>query len=223
MKTFGEGAIEFYSDLEIPEKLPEGVEILNPYQNPEVNSIVGNFFRKFYNGGQDRIILLGINPGRFGAGITGITFTDPARLENECGIPNSFDKRSELSSRFVYDVIHAFGGVQPFFNGFFLSAVSPIGFVKSGKNLNYYDEKNLEEALKDFIVSSLRRQCELGIRRDRAVCLGEGKNFRYLQKLNREINLFGEIIPLPHPRWVMQYRFKQKEAFIQAYLDVLQS
>ena len=223
MKTFGEGAIEFYSDLEIPEKLPEGVEILNPYQNPEVKSIVGEFFRKFYNEGQERVIMLGINPGRFGAGITGITFTDPARLENECGIPNSFDKRSELSSRFVYDVIHAFGGVQPFFNGFFLSAVSPIGFVKSGKNLNYYDEKNLEEALKDFIVSSLRRQCELGIRRDRAVCLGEGKNFKYLQKLNREINLFGEIIPLPHPRWVMQYRFKQKEAFIKAYLDVLRS
>lgn len=39
--------------------------------------------------------ILGINPGRFGAGTTGIAFIDPIRLENECGINNSFPKKVE--------------------------------------------------------------------------------------------------------------------------------
>jgi len=223
MKTFGERAIDFYSDLRIREDLPPEVEVLNPYKDHQVQSIVDRFFRKYYNDTRERVILLGINPGRFGAGITGITFTDPIRLENECGITNNFDKRSELSSRFVYDVIRSYGGEEKFFGNFFLSAVSPLGFIRSGKNLNYYDEKRLEEALKEFILNSLKTQCKLGIRRDKAVCLGEGKNFKYLQKINRESGLFNEIIPLPHPRWVMQYRFRKKEEYIHAYLDVLNS
>jgi len=223
MKTFGDRVIDFYSDLRIREILPPEVEVLNPYKDHRVQSIVKRFFHKYYSDTQERVILLGINPGRFGAGITGITFTDPIRLENECGISNTFDKRSELSSRFVFDVIRSYGGGKKFFGKFFLSAVSPLGFTRSGKNLNYYDEKRLEEALKEFILSSLRMQCKLGIIRDKAVCLGEGKNFKYLQKINRESGLFNEIIPLPHPRWVMQYRFRQKEEFIHAYLDVLNS
>jgi len=223
MKTFGEKAIDFYSDLQIREDLPPEVEVLNPYKDFQVQSIIESFFRKYYNDTRERVILLGINPGRFGAGVTGITFTDPIRLENECGITNHFDKRSELSSRFVFEVIRSYGGEEKFFGKFFLSAVSPLGFIRSGKNLNYYDEKVLEEALMEFILNCLRRQCKLGIRRDRVVCLGEGKNFKYLQKINRVFGLFKEIIPLPHPRWVMQYRFRRKEEFIKAYLDVLNS
>ena len=68
MKTFGGKAIEFYSDLCIPGQLPAGVEVLNPYKEPEVLSIVRDFFQKFYSEGPDRVIILGINPGRFGAG-----------------------------------------------------------------------------------------------------------------------------------------------------------
>ncbi len=39
-----------------------------------------------------RYLILGINPGRFGGGITGIPFTDPIRLQNICGIENDFQK-----------------------------------------------------------------------------------------------------------------------------------
>jgi hypothetical protein len=222
MKSFAERAIEFYSGLQIRADLPPQIEVLNPYSEPVVRSIVEKYFLRFYRDNQERVIILGINPGRFGAGITGITFTDPVRLEEECGISNSFKKRSELSSRFIYDVIKAFGGVEKFFIWFYLSAVSPLGFVRSGKNLNYYDEKELEEALEEFILSTLHAQINLGIRMDKAICLGEGKNFNYLKMLNRKTGLFGEIFPLPHPRWVMQYRFRRKEEFVRAYLEVLQ-
>jgi hypothetical protein len=222
MKTFADRAIHFYSNLSIKTALPAGSEIMNPYENQSVKDIVTAFFTRFFDDQLDRVLLLGINPGRFGAGITGITFTDPIRLEEDCQIPNGFEKRAELSSRFIYEVISSYGGCQAFYQRFFLSAVSPLGFVRDGKNLNYYDERDLENALGDFIESSLRYQLKLGIRRDTAICLGEGKNMKYLEKLNRELKLFGKIIPLPHPRWVMQYRYKRKEEFIGKYLAVLQ-
>lgn len=223
MRTFADRAIHFYKDLRINTSLPAGSEILNPYENPAVKDIVTSFFTRFYDDQQDRVILLGINPGRFGAGITGITFTDPIRLEEDCQIPNGFEKRAELSSRFIYEVISSYGGCQAFYQRFFLSAVSPLGFVRDGKNLNYYDDRELEAALGKFIESSLRDQIDLGIRKEKAICLGEGKNMKYLEKLNKKLDLFGEIISLPHPRWVMQYRFKRKEEFIEKYLEVLQS
>lgn len=99
--------------------------------------------------------------------------------------------------------------------------MSPLGFVRSGRNLNYYDDRELENNLREFIVKTLRKQIDLGGRRDRAVCLGEGKNYKYLLKLNRETGLFGEILPLPHPRWVMQYRFRKKDEYIRVYLETL--
>ena len=222
MKTFGERAIAFYSDLDIGELLPEGVGVLNPYRETEVISLVAQFFGNYYSDDRMRVILLGINPGRFGAGITGITFTDPIRLEEDCGILNSFEKRPELSSRFIYEVIHAFGGIPEFFSHFFLSAVCPLGFIRSGKNLNYYDDRELEDALGEFILSTLKLQADLGIRRDLAICLGEGKNAGYLQKLNREAGLFKKILTLPHPRWIMQYRYKRKNEFIRLYLELIQ-
>jgi hypothetical protein len=222
MTTFAEKAIDFYSDLQIEASLPPGMSILNPYDKPEVQAVVTAFFTRFYDDRQERAALLGINPGRFGAGITGITFTDPVRLETDCQIPNPFEKRAELSSRFIYDVISSFGGCQPFFKRFFLSAVSPLGFIRNGRNLNYYDDRDLVRSLGEFIESTLRGQLEMGIRRDKAICLGEGKNMKYLEKLNRELDLFSEIIPLPHPRWVMQYRYKRKKEFMAKYLEVLQ-
>jgi hypothetical protein len=39
--------------------------------------------------------------------------------------------------------------------------------------------------------------------------------------LNNEHKWFGEIIPLPHPRFILQYRRKQKDEFIHQYLSVL--
>jgi len=68
-----------------------------PYKDEEVKRVTGVFFKKYYNDRKHRTLILGINPGRFGAGVTGLTFTDPIRLEAECGIPNKFDKKQELS------------------------------------------------------------------------------------------------------------------------------
>ncbi len=221
MSLLSEKLIRFYLDLPAELDLPEDVGLMNPYRTQEVRRIVNEFFRRYYSDTEPRIPLVGINPGRFGAGITGITFTDPVRLEEVCGISNPFSKRQELSSVFIYDFISGFGGAEAFFSKFFLSAVFPLGFTRKGKNLNYYDDRLLMEFLEEQIAESIKTQLQIIGMPDTMICLGEGKNYKYLLELNRRLQLVKEIIPLPHPRWIMQYRYKRREEYISAYLKAV--
>ena len=207
--TFDEKIIRFYQKLQLPPDFYEEVEILNPYQNQETIAACKVFYNKFYHDQKVRRMILGINPGRFGAGITGIPFTDPVRLAADCGISNTFNKKPELSSQFIYLLINSMGGPETFYRHYYIGAVSPLGFVKNGKNFNYYDDKTFERKLKPFIIKTLIEQIALGVSTDKCYCLGQGKNYEYLKFLNSELKIFGEIIPLPHPRWIMQYRRKQ--------------
>ncbi len=220
-QTFSNRTIKFYRSLKIEELLPDGIEVMNPYNNTETLKACRAFYGKYYNDSRRRRLILGINPGRFGAGVTGIPFTDPIRLENDCGIKNDFDKKPELSSQFVYMFIDRLGGPEFFYKHYYIGAVSPLGFIKDGKNYNYYDSKQLQKALKPFIVKTLVEQVALGINPEKCFCLGQGKNYEYLVDLNKRIKLFGEIVPLPHPRWVMQYRRKKLDEFLNLFAEKL--
>lgn len=219
--TFGRRVLKHHLQLQTSLPLPVGVEWLHPYKTDEVKSVMQEFFQKFFPDNDSRIILIGINPGRFGAGITGLPFTDPIRMESHCGIRNSFKKRAELSSIFVYDVIEAMGGATEFYQHFYFNSICPLGFVKNGKNFNYYDDKNLEKAVMPMILHNLREHLDLGVTRRIAFSMGQGKNFAFLQKINAEHGFFDVVKPLPHPRWVMQYRLKRKDEFVQKYVDDL--
>src|SRR4029077_11582149 len=129
------------------------------------------FYTKFYNDYNHRHLIIGINPGRFGGGITGIPFTDPIRLGEVCGIPNTFQNRQELSSLFIYQMIDAYGGPAAFYNQFYFTSYSPVGFTKNGKNLNYYDDKILATAIEPFAASCLEEQLSWNVNRDIAYCL----------------------------------------------------
>ena len=74
--------------------------------------------------------------------------------------------------------------------------------------------------MQDFIVESLNKQLDMGIKRDYCFCLGTGKNFRFLMDLNKKFNFFREIIPLEHPRFIMQYKLKQKHLYIKKYIEM---
>ena len=90
--------------------------------------------------------------------------------------------------------------------------------------MNYYDEKRLLESTRPFILQSLTRQLSFpGIDSHTAFCIGEGKNFQILRTLNKENGFFKKIIPLPHPRFIMQYRYRRKTEFIGHYLEKLRS
>ncbi len=221
--TFAERVLSFYRELRIGNPLPDGIEVLNPYQDETSFALCQAFYRKYYNENLERFFILGINPGRFGGGITGVPFTDPIKLEMICGIKNRFPKKAELSADFIHAMIAAFGGPDKFFSKFYINSVSPLGLIKSGKNLNYYDTPQLMKFLKPFIRDAIRTQLKFGINRKVAFCLGEGENFKYLQKLNDQEKYFKQIIPLAHPRFIMQYKRKHLAHYLEDYLQKLNS
>ncbi|MGV8091364.1 MAG: uracil-DNA glycosylase family protein [Mangrovibacterium sp.] len=226
--TFAEKVIAFNKNLNFNRPLPPGIRVMNPYaENPQALEASSLFYQKFYNDDQSRRLILGINPGRFGAGVTGIPFTDTQRMKDYCELEIRDVETRELSSIFVYEMITAYGGTEKFYSDFFISAVSPLGFVKTnGKgreiNYNYYDSRDLLEAVEPFIIQSIEEQLTFGIKTDVCYCLGNNKNYKYLLSLNRKMNYFKQIIPLEHPRYIMQYRLKQKDEYIQKFIHLFQ-
>jgi hypothetical protein len=219
MKTWAEQLYEFYTSLTPHQTLPNNIRWLYPQQSEEVMKVVKQFLQKYFNDTRKRKLFLGINPGRFGAGVTGVNFTAAKQLTEECSIDHPFKKGSEISAEFIYAMINAYGGPEKFYQNFFIGSVCPLGFVKGGKNINYYDDRELQEAVTPFIIESIEKQLSFPVDRSRCLCIGGEKNFKYLSGLNAKRKWFDEIIPLPHPRFIMQYRRKQIEPFIQVYLD----
>ena len=150
--------LPFFKALKIKAALPVGVETLNPYRDKTTFQLCGQFYYKFYGDDRERHLIVGINPGRLGGGLTGIPFTDPNKLEKPCGIANTLPKKSELSADFIYQVIAALGGPEKFYSQYYFTSVSPLGFTLDGKNLNYYDIANFQLALKPFIVKCMKKQ-----------------------------------------------------------------
>ena len=228
MTTCAEKIISFCKEIEFKDSLPPGISVMNPFRNnPEVIEIITRFYYKFYNDNNPRRLILGINPGRFGAGVTGIPFTDTKRLLEKCGINMPGIKIFETSSVFIYEMIDRYGGPERFYSQFYINSVCPLGFTsvsKTGReiNYNYYDSQKLLGAVKDFAFENILRQIEMGIMTDVCFCFGTGKNFKYISELNVRYSFFEKIIPLEHPRYIMQYKSKQKDLYIDKYLTEFQ-
>jgi hypothetical protein len=219
--TLADHINHFNEHLKLDIPLGKGVEVMNPFTDDTVRELARKFYNKYYSDKHSRKLLLGINPGRFGAGVTGIPFTDPVKLQEDCGIVNPFKKVRESSADFVYDMIKVYGGSEAFYAKYFIQAVCPLGFLKNGLNYNYYDDPKLEKLVTPFIIGSIHTMIGFGMDTSVCYCLGNGKNFKYLSKLNKDYNFFGEVVPLPHPRWVVQYRRKRYDEFVGVYLEAL--
>ena len=125
--SFAEKIISFYQELDFGGSLPAGIKIMNPFRNnPEILPVISKFYCKFYNDNKIRHLILGINPGRFGAGVTGIPFTDTIRLKEKCSIDLPGVKSFETSSVFVYEMIDRYCGPEKFYGDFYISSVSPL-------------------------------------------------------------------------------------------------
>jgi|TARA_B100001094_G_C18126315_1_gene769684 hypothetical protein len=212
--------IDFYNNLE-KDITPQNISILDPYSDNKVKEIYKIFYKKYFNDNKKRIILLGINPGRLGGGITGIPFTDSFNLQKKCGINSEFSQKKELSSKFIYEMIDVYGGVDLFYKKFFISSICPYGFTSNNKNLNYYDDTELLKIWKNKIISWLRHQVKYIVTNKICVIIGKGKNQKFFELLNKEYKFFNEIIALPHPRWILQYKSKEKNSYITEYTDTL--
>ncbi|MCB0641973.1 MAG: DUF4918 family protein [Phaeodactylibacter sp.] len=223
MTTFANQVIHYKLGLRPDWQLPPGFELLYPFNEPETQRVTTAFYEKYYSDTNPRIFLFSINPGRKGSGITGCAFTDPYHLAENCGISNDFPKRKELSSEFIYQMIDELGGPEVFYRSYYFISVCPLGFVREGKNINYYDDKALQEAVEPYILQNIHAQSQFGTSPKVAVCVGRGKNLTYLQKLNEKHGFFEELLVVPHPRWVMQYRRKRMDEFIREYRIVLEA
>lgn len=225
--NFADKINRFNKNLRFERNLPDRIRVMNPFEeNEHALDVSSQFYHKFYNDNKPRKMILGINPGRFGAGVTGIPFTDTKRLEEKCGLSLPGTSTRELSSVFIYDVIEAYGGTEKFYSTYFISALSPLGFViinDKGKEVNYnfYDSREMIESATPFIIRCLREQINFGIDTDTCWCLGTGKNFKFFQNLNDHHKFFKRIVPLEHPRYIMQYKLKQKQEYLEKYISAL--
>ncbi|MEZ4757787.1 MAG: DUF4918 family protein [Flavobacteriales bacterium] len=189
-------------------ELPTGIGVLDPFNGPnadEVSRIVTLFHRTYYSDDRPRTLMLGINPGRLGAGSTGLSFTDTKRCESDLGIPVNGLRTHEPSSDFFYRMVRAAGGAEVFYSRVYVHAICPLGFVKEASagspeervdpagrsknaqgplqetlrrtavNLNYYDDKGLEQAVTPFVESWLRTLVKCGMRTDTVLCIGTGR------------------------------------------------
>ena len=224
-KTFGEIVVAFNKKLKFSGNLAEGFEVMNPFfDNPETIAVMSKFYQKFYNDYHQRKFIIGINPSRRGAGVTGVPFTDTKRLETMCGIEMKTAHTHEISSVFLYDVIENFGGVEAFYKKFYINSPFPLAIIrktlKGNLNANYYDNKDLFQAVKPFMIQSLKDHIDLGLDTSEVFILGK-KNATFIDKINSQEKFFEKMTVLEHPRYIQQYKIKEKQLYIDKYLIAL--
>ncbi|HSL89480.1 MAG TPA: uracil-DNA glycosylase family protein [Ignavibacteriaceae bacterium] len=207
-------------NLKTPDKILKGISIINPYESGEVRKIVNEFFTKFYSDNKERLFMIGINPGRFGGGLTGISFTDPVALREYCGIQNNLGSKTELSSKFIYEMIAAFGGAEKFFSKVFMTALFPLALTQNGNNFNYYDDKKLFNTLKPEIKKSLETQIRFGSKKEKVLILGK-KNAEFFNLINKDLGIIKNEIVLDHPRFIMQYKQRFRKDYIKNYIAAI--
>ena len=226
--TIGQRIIAFNKSLQYTGKLPEGFAVLNPYlDNPETLQVMTSFYDKYYNDEVPRKFIIGINPSRHGAGVTGVPFTDTKHLENDCGIPMLSARTHEVSSVFVYDMIAQYGGVSAFYKDYYINSPFPLAIVRKNAqgnwlNANYYDDPELFALTRSYMIETLQKHIALGLETNKVFVLGK-KNATYLDKLNQEANLFQEMVVLEHPRYIEQYKSKEKQLYIDKFITLLKT
>ena len=222
-QTFADKIIAFNKQLRYTGKLPPGFQVLNPFlENPETLQVMRQFYNKYYKDTAKLKFIIGINPSRHGAGVTGVPFTDTKRLDAVCGIKMKTAYTHEVSSVFVYDLIAAYGGADKFYKEFYINSPFPLAIIRKTKNgnwlnANYYDEQSLFESVKKFMIQSLQHHISLGLYTDVVYVWGK-KNAGFIRQLNKEAGMFTEIITLEHPRYIQQYKFKERDQYIDQFI-----
>jgi len=228
MQTFADKVIELNRNLVYTGELLDGFQVMNPFlDNPETMQVMEAFYHKYYQDTRRRRFIIGINPGRNGAGVTGVPFTDTKRLEKACGITMKSAHTHEISSVFLYEMIEAYGGTEDFYRDFYINSPFPLAIIRQTAagtwlNANYYDDPLLFNTLKGFMIESLKKHIDVGLDTSEVFVLGI-KNADFIAKLNVEEKLFDKLTPLEHPRFIQQYKSKDKQLYIDKYLTAFHS
>ena len=226
--SIGQRIIAFNKGLQYTGSLPEGFAVLNPYlDNPETLEVMAAFYNRFYHDEAPRKFIIGINPSRHGAGVTGVPFTDTKHLESDCGIRMQSARTHEVSSVFVYDMIAQYGGVEAFYKDYYINSPFPLAIVRRNAqgnwlNANYYDDSELFTLTREYMIETLKKHIALGLDTQKVYVLGK-KNATFLEKLNKEASLFEKMVVLEHPRYIEQYKSKEKQLYIDKFITLLKT
>ena len=227
-KTIAQKILAFNDALKSASiNLPEKHRLINPFtgaNQQRIAQITHRFYRQYYHDNKRRFMILGSSPARRGTALTGVPFEDVNHLQKDTGISIDAFGANKRSSSFLYEVMEEYGGRQNFYKQFYMSFVCPLGIEKINLkgnwiNCNYYENAVLKKCLYLFIVDSLRRQIDFNIDTSVCFCIGSGENFKFLSNINNEYHFFDTIVPLEHPRFIMQYNADRKEEFIQKHVN----
>lgn len=111
----------------------EGISILDDFLENWSN--VKRFYAEYYGAHYPDTVLCGINPGRNGAGKTGVPFVDFSSLSKLLDGIGRDDW--ERSAQFFFDIVQHFGA-RTFFRSFYVTNFSWVGYARRGVNVNYY-------------------------------------------------------------------------------------
>ena len=217
MKTIVEDYFEFYEIFR--DKYSETLERKNIrilYEFLENKNNIIEFHKRYVQPNSPKIVICGINPGRNGAGLTGIPFIDFESLSKM--LSNIGNKESEQSAKFFYSVIQKFE-IENFYQKFHVTNISWYGFsqIDKQKNVNY---DNISTEIAIFLIEKFVEEMEF-INPD--VIIPLSRNVLYeLVSLKKRDKIKAEIgTRLCHPSWISTYRSKDFDLWTAKYVEVL--
>ena len=166
-------------------------------------------------------------PADTGRGLQGYPSLTTKHLESDCGIRMQSARTHEVSSVFVYDMIAQYGGVEAFYKDYYINSPFPLAIVRRNAqgnwlNANYYDDPELFTLTREYMIETLKKHIALGLDTHKVYVLGK-KNATFLDKLNKEASLFKKMVVLEHPRYIEQYKSKEKQLYIDKFITLLKT
>lgn len=177
------------------------------------SKLVTDFYKLYYCNNRNRIVLCGINPGKLGAGKTGVPFLDFKSLSKM--LPNIKDTDCELSAQFIYSVITHFGN-KTFFDNVYLTNISWFGFTKDNNNFNYY---NMDQDLQDEFTSGFIEEMEI-VQPSVIIPLSEDTE-KSLKNMNKRKNLGLKIAKrIAHPYYYSNFPTRYEDG-LNKYIETI--
>jgi hypothetical protein len=169
-----------------------GINILTGFRTNKPNVV--KFYHRYVFPHRQERALCGINPGRLGAGKSGIPFVDCAYLSELLG--ENVGNDVERSARFFRDVVEQIGAGN-FYAAIHVTNISIYGFTKGRRNLNYYE---LDNDIVGLILQGFAREMELMNIREIVPC--SRKAHAILVDLVARGSIRAKVHPpLKHPNW----------------------
>lgn len=154
--------------------------------------LVRSYYKKFYSKQGRRIVFCGINPGKYGAGKTGVPFIDFHGISRM--LPGHDRQDKERTAQYMLSIIEEYEPGE-FQDAVYLTNLSWYGFLRNGKNFNYYI---LPRSVRHHFIASFVEEMKI-VQPSLIVPLSEEVG-RTLRQMAKEGQLDYPIAErLPHP------------------------